>query len=126
MEIVSGEMCPFCNKSRGAVKDSRYVNGKRIRRKECDLCGNRWSTEEILMRGDFREEERYCIYCKKLFKPRCNAQKTCGSDDCKKKLNHENVKKWNNNKKPLSISEISRRAKDSGMSYGEYVTANGL
>ena len=127
-KLISGEICPYCTNKQSKTKDSRVIKGERIRRKECEVCGRRWSTKEILFVYDYREEERNCMYCGKGFKPRNHRQKTCGSEECKRKLNNLNVKKWSEEqkKKPLSLSEISRRARACGMTYGEYVKANGL
>ena len=130
-KMISGVYCPRCNSEYSRVRDSRLIDGYRCRNKECEKCGSRWTTKEILCKCDYEIEKRKCIYCEKMYVAKKKAQKTCGSEECKKRLNKENGEKWaikkkkmqelEKPKKILTITQISKMAKEEGLSYGEYV-----
>ena len=47
-EYRSGTTCPKCRRQRCGTIDSRYINGFQQRRRECENCGYRWNTIEIV------------------------------------------------------------------------------
>ena len=55
--MAGGIECPYCGKSETKVIDSRpdTDRGTVKRRRECDKCGERWTTFEI-------EEDRLALY----------------------------------------------------------------
>lgn len=48
---ISGHVCPFCGAKSSYVIDSRRRKStdNHWRRRQCALCGNVWSTVEVLM-----------------------------------------------------------------------------
>lgn len=46
--------CPKCGSDDGFVKESRTRNFNRYRRRQCNVCGYRFSTIEILVK-DYEE-----------------------------------------------------------------------
>ena len=87
-KLISGVYCPRCNSEYSRVRDSRLIDGYRLRNKECEKCGSRWTTKEILCKYDYEAEKKKCIYCEKLFVAKKETQKTCGSEECKKRLTY--------------------------------------
>jgi len=49
--------CPNCNKLKNEVIDSRPLKGetKRVRRRQCLKCGQRWTTHETIVGYDMRK-----------------------------------------------------------------------
>ena len=39
--------CPKCGSQNNRVQTTRFINGRRIRRRICYACNERWFTEEI-------------------------------------------------------------------------------
>ena len=74
-----------------------------------------------------------CIYCGKEFQiKRRPDQVTCGGEECKKKLQSERSKSiWRekalekkaqkNRKVNGTLTDIARKARECGMTYGQYV-----
>ena len=46
--------CPKCGSDDGFVRESRTRNSNRYRRRQCNVCGYRFSTLEILVK-DYKE-----------------------------------------------------------------------
>ena len=74
-----------------------------------------------------------CIYCGKEFTPKRRPdQKTCGGEECKKRLQRERSrsiwrekekerKEQQNRKGNGTLTEIAIKARACGMTYGQYV-----
>lgn len=66
--------------------------------------------------------KRECKFCNLKFEPGCGAQKFC-SEACRIKYNnslrHQTKKSAKN--KLLPLAEICKRAREKGMTYGQYV-----
>lgn len=45
--ILRGDICPMCNGENQLVRDTRIINGHRVRRRICINCDTRWNTVEI-------------------------------------------------------------------------------
>ena len=77
-----------------------------------------------------------CIYCNKEFTPRVRKQKTCGGTECKRmlcreasRIYHQNMaieaKKEKEKKKKNGLADMARKARECGMTYGQYVASMG-
>lgn len=49
--------CPTCTSPNGHVVDSRPVSYGVRRRRVCDACGNRWTTQETIAMGELEAIE---------------------------------------------------------------------
>ena len=55
-EIECGFICPKCKGKNQLVKDSRDVDGHRVRRRQCVDCGTNWNTVEVLYRHGYSDK----------------------------------------------------------------------
>jgi len=82
------------------------------------------------------DEIRHCISCGKEFKPYRHDQATCGDKKCVKKSVLVRCKKYRQESKIRtemkkrkgnnSVMDIANRAREEGLSYGQYVAKYGL
>lgn len=49
--------CPICTSPHGRVIDSRNASYGIRRRRVCDACGNRWTTQEAVAMGELEAIE---------------------------------------------------------------------
>ena len=83
-------------------------------------------------------ELRECKICGELFVPRTNSHKYC-SEECTKESARRNwrtkgeinrairkAEKRKSKNKNHEIADIAKKAREAGMSYGEYVARNGM
>lgn len=55
-DVECGFICPNCKSKNQLVKDSRDVDGYRVRRRQCSQCGTNWNTVEVLYRHGYSDK----------------------------------------------------------------------